>query len=336
MKTGIAYFHNRDVRHFERDLDDIVAHGCNFVVHCYSELDMAWYNQAVEKIVRMTKDRGLSVYLDPWGLGGMFGGETFSKFVGEHLDARQIARDGTSLPAACPNQPAFRELIEMWVQRAADLGADVVLWDEPHFYYDFVHTSSWENWACRCNVCRELFRKETGSDIPDQLTTEVENFRQRCMLSFLEQSCAQARGLGMKNCVCLLPDETGSLGKVAGTSPWHHIARLPDVDIFGTDPYWALFGGEVDEFVGRYCARVKDLCAAYKKEAQIWVLAFLITEGREEEVGRAVEIACSHGIKNIAAWAYRGNHAIDIKCTDPEKVWDVLGRAFRKAQAGSR
>ena len=142
MKTGIAYFQNRDPRHFERDLDDMVEHGCNFVVHTYSELDMAYYNQAMEKIIAMTKDRGLEVYLDPWGFGGVYGGETFSRFVAENLDARQVARDGRSLPAACPNQPAFRELQQLWIRRAADLGADVCFWDEPHYHFNLLDPSS--------------------------------------------------------------------------------------------------------------------------------------------------------------------------------------------------
>jgi hypothetical protein len=333
MKTGIAYFYSRDPRHAERDLDDMLEHGCNYVVHCYSELDMAYYNQAMERIIRLTKDRGMEVYLDPWGVGGVFGGETFSKFVIERLEARQVDVNGHVVPAACPNHPKFRELMGMWIQRAADLGADVCFWDEPHFYYDFVYSSSWENWACRCETCRALYRAEAGAEMPSEMTREVEGFRRRAMLGFLRENCREARGLGMRNCVCVLPDEGGSLGKVAGTAGWDEIAALPEVDIFGTDPYWALFGGEVEEFVGRYCRRVVDLCKRHGKEAQAWVLAFLITEDREAEVGRAAEVIYESGIRNIAAWAYRGSHLIDIRSTNPEKVWDVLGGAYRRLRA---
>jgi hypothetical protein len=333
MKTGIAYFHTRDPRHFERDLDDMVEHGCNFVVHTFSELDMAYYNQAMAKIIAMTKQRGLEVYLDPWGFGGVYGGETFSRFVAENLNARQVKRDGRSVPAACPNQPAFREFQKRWIQRAADLGADVCFWDEPHFHFDQADPASLQNWSCRCEECRRIFKEVSGGDLPEELTQEVELFRQQSLLDFLSENCREAKKLGMRNCVCVLPDEgEGTMGRAAGTSSWDKIARIPEVDVFGTDPYWVVFAGEVDEYVRRHCLRVKEICVRYGKESQVWVQAFLIPEGREEEVRQAVKIIWNAGIQNIAAWAYRGAHLIDIRCSQPEKVWDILGKSYRKVK----
>ncbi len=331
MKTGIAYFHTRDPGHFERDLDDMVEHGCNFVVHTYSELDMAYYNQAMEKIVAMTKERGLEVYLDPWGFGGVYGGETFSRFVAENLQARQVSRAGQSVPAACPNQPVFREFQKQWIQRAAELGAEVCFWDEPHFHFNLADPSSWNDWSCRCPECRRRFKEVSGGEMPEELTPEVELFRQQSLFDFLVENCREARRLGMRNSVCVLPDEgTGALARAAGTSSWDQIAGMPEVDIFGTDPYWALFGGEVEEYVRRHSLRVKEICVRHAKESQVWVQAFLIPEGREEEVRQAVKAVWNSGIQNIAAWAYRGAHLIDIRCSQPEKVWDILGKSYRK------
>ncbi|MBW1809138.1 MAG: hypothetical protein JRJ19_16020 [Deltaproteobacteria bacterium] len=331
MKTGISYFHTRDPRHVERDLDDIVEHGCNFIVHCYSETDMAFYNQAVEKIIRLSKDRGLEVYLDPWGLGGLYGGETFSKFVAENLAARQISVNGQSLPAACPNSPDFISFQAQWTQRAADLGADICFWDEPHYHFNFMDPSSWDNWACRCDVCRKLYKDEYNEDMPGELTSQVVQFRQQSLLRFLDKNCKDAKELGMRNCVCVLPDEGGEMmGQAAGTAAWEEIAGLSDIDIFGTDPYWALFGGDVDEYVRKHCSRVKQLCDKYEKEAQAWVLAFILPEDREEEVTQAIDVMVETGIRNIAAWGYLGCHLIDIKCARPELVWEILGKSFNK------
>ncbi len=39
------------------------------------------------------------------------------------------------------------------------------------------------------------------------------------------------------------------------------------------------------------------------------------------------------GVRNIAAWAYRGAHPIDLGCEAPEEVWDAVGEAFRSARA---
>jgi len=332
MKTGVAYFHTRDPRHVERDLDDMIENGCNFVVHCYSELDMAFYNKAMEKIVRMTKDRDMEVYMDPWGFGGIYGGETFSRFVAQRLDARQVNAKGESLPAACPNQPAFREFQKQWIKRSAQLGADVCFWDEPHFYFNLLDPTKWDIWACRCDACKNLFHERFGTEMPTELTEEVVRFRRQTVLDFIEEMCEEAKKLGMRNCICVLPDEEGGLGKAAGTASWESIARMPALDIFGTDPYWVLFNKDMEEFVRSNSLRVKDLCDQYGKEPQVWVLAFIIPEGREEEVGGAVEVMYDAGIRNIAAWGYRGCHVIDIKSKNPEKVWKVLGKAYKKVQ----
>jgi hypothetical protein len=332
MKTGVAYFHPRDPRHAERDLDDMVEHGCTFMVYCFSETDMAYYNQATEKILRMSHDRGLEVYLDPWGLGGMYGGETFSRFVAEHLGARQTLSQGQSVPAACPNQPEFRDFQDQWIRRAAEMGTDVVFWDEPHFHFNFMDPSSWTNWACRCDACRDRFQELTGLEMPAELTPEVVDFRQRSITEFLEENCREARRLGMQNCVCVLPDEEGSLAQAAGTPRWEQIVSLPQVDLFGTDPYWVLLGAEVREYVRKHSIRVKELCDLHGKEPQAWVQAFLIPEDREEEVGTAAQTIYDVGIRNIAAWAYRGCHLIDIRCARPDKVWEILTEAYLRFQ----
>jgi len=336
MKTGVAYFHTRDVRHVERDLEDMAEHGCNFVVHCYSETDLSFYNRSMQEIIRLTREFEMEVYLDPWGVGGIFGGETFSRFVAEKIEARQVNSKGELLPAACPNHPMFRAYMKHWTKRAAELGADICFWDEPHFHFNLLDQASWDKWACRCETCRNLFRETYGADMPQELTEEVMLFRQKSALQFLEEMCDEAKRLGMRNCICVLPDETGRMSKAAGTSEWENIARIPSVDIFGTDPYWILFNSPMEEFVRRYSLRVKELCDQYGKEPQVWVLAFIIPEGREEEVGEAVEVIYETGVRNIAAWAYRGSHLIDISCKNPEKVWDILGKAYKKVQKWDR
>ncbi len=333
MKTGVSYFHTRDPEHAGRDLDDMLDHGCNFVVHCFSELDMAFYNQAMEKIIRMTKDRDMEVYIDPWGLGGIFSGEAFSRFISMHLDTRQIDSEEVSMPAACPNHPKFREFQKKWINLVSDMGADVCFWDEPHFYTNFRDRNSWgKKWSCRCNICKRLYQEKFKSEMPIELTEEVQLFRQQSVLDFLEDICKESKRLKMRNCVCVLPDEGGKLSLAAGTNKWDDIVRIPTVDIFGTDPYWILFKREIDDYVRSACRRVIDLCDQHKKEAQAWALAFLIPDGREEEVGQAIDIIYETGIKNIAAWGYKACHFIDITCHNPEKVWDIIGKAFNKVR----
>jgi len=336
MKTGVAYFQARDVRHVERDLDEMLDNHCNMIIHCYSELDMAFYNRAMEQIVKMSKDRKMEVYLDPWALGGIYGGESFSRFVAENLSARQVNNRGDSVPAACVNQPAFRAFHKSWIKRASELGADVCFWDEPHFYFNILDPKSWGTWSCLCEECKRKFKEIYNMEMPTERTEEVLKFREKSVIEFLEEACDEAKEKGMRNCVCVLPDEGGGIGKMSGTSSWENIARIPSIDIFGTDPYWILFGKKIEDFVPAQSSRVVELCKKYGKEPQAWVLAFIIPEGREEEVGKAVEMIYNEGIRNIAAWAFRGNEVIDIKCKNPEKVWEILGDAFKNAHKKAR
>ena len=41
MQTGVSYVSARTLRHVVDDLRDIVDHGCTYVVHCYTETDLA-------------------------------------------------------------------------------------------------------------------------------------------------------------------------------------------------------------------------------------------------------------------------------------------------------
>ena len=47
-------------------------------------------------------------------------------------EAAQQDQFGRMLPAACPNQPAFRDFMRGWIDQAVDLGPDMLFWDEPH------------------------------------------------------------------------------------------------------------------------------------------------------------------------------------------------------------
>jgi hypothetical protein len=133
MKTGVAYHDVRNPIHVRKDLQDMVEHHCSFVVHTFSEADLIFYRRAMKEIVKASHDLGLEVYVDPWAVGGIFGGEALSRFVAENLADRQVLVDGTSAAAACMNSEHFRSFMKSWIEAAAEIGADVVFWDELAF-----------------------------------------------------------------------------------------------------------------------------------------------------------------------------------------------------------
>jgi hypothetical protein len=327
FETGVSYFGSRDPEHVKRDMEDIVRHHCTFVVHTFSEADYHFYSEAMREVVRISRDTGLTVYIDPWGVGGVFGGEAFSRFVMEHPEETQRLADGTVLPAACLNRPAFQNFMADWINAAVETGADVLFWDEPHFY---IPRAVWrgeqgENeWACRCDRCRELFQLQYGGEMPAVMTDEVIAFRDRSIVDFFADASARGAAAGIKNAVVMLPQES----HLTGVSSWELIAAIDTVDIFGSDPYWYAFRRPMSEFVAVTTEKVINVSAEYGKTPQMWVQAYRVPTGREQELSDAISIIADMGVRNIAAWSYRGGAPMNLQSDNPDLVWEVLGTAY--------
>jgi hypothetical protein len=272
------------------------------------------------------------VYIDPWAVGGVFGGEALSRFVAEQLADRQVLADGTSVAAACMNSERFRAFMKAWIEAAAEIGADVAFWDEPRFFVrDLMAGASGNQWACRCPTCSELFRERHGRALPGEMDTDVIAFREATLVGFFSELCEHAKACGMKNALCVLPQEDAG----RGVSNWEALVAIPSLDIFGTDPYWAFWGEPLEPFVREKTKKAKAIAERHGRELQMWLLAFLIREGREHEVVRAAEIFYEEGVRNIAAWSYGGGGWTYARSQNPEKVWESVGKVFGELQSRS-
>ena len=328
MKTGVAYHDVRNLHHARADIEDMVAHNCNFVVHTFSETDLSYYTRTMKDIVQASHDLGLEVYMDPWGVGGVFGGEALSRFTTENLDDRQMLIDGRSAPAACMNSSNFRSFMKVWIDAASECGSDIVFWDEPHFYMVdwFMEDAKTENWACCCPTCQDLFQGKYGRPMPEDMDDQVIEFREQTVVDFFSEMGDYAKSCGLKNALCVLPHEDSA----RGVSKWELLTAIPSLDIFGTDPYWAIRGYSVEPYVRDMTIRARALCDKYNLELQMWVLAFLIPEGREDEVIQATEIFYEEGVRNIAAWSYGGGGWTYARSENADKVWENVGKVFKE------
>ncbi len=323
VKVGVSYYGVRNPVHVAQDLYEMASSGIDYVVHTYTENDMAFYHETMVEIVRMTHEAGMEVYIDPWGVLGIFGGEAFSRFVARNRDANQVFSSGETAPSACPNNPKTVEFMMEWLEKAAETGADVVFFDEPHF------SARPDKWACRCKYCQTKFRDMYGHDMPDELTDEVMEFRFRSIADFLKVLATKAKELGMKTAVCMLPREHEA-------EHWEVIFSMPEIDIVGTDPYWTprnLTGMDVYNHVKKFSDMVMGLAMKYRKEPQIWIQLFRIPAGRESDIELAVKAARDAGVRNLAAWSYKATSYMSyIRSEDPEMAWATLLKAYRNAK----
>ena len=326
METGVAYFDSRASRHYLPDLDDMVASGCSYVVHCLSEFDVLWSKESMRRLVAETRARGMAAWIDPWGVGEVFGGEPYSRFGALHPEARQVRSDGVPTTTACLNQPAFRAFVRDWIDVSADIGGDTVFWDEPTSYLRD------GTWGCRCELCRSLWRERMGGHMPTVYTGEVQAFLEETMRDLLGESCLFARSLGLRNAICIMPPEAGN----PGFRDWDRAASIPGLDNFGTDPYWYSFKGDAAEYVGRYARRTVETAERHGLDHHVWIQGFEVPAGREDEIRVAIAAAVDAGATNLALWSYAGCEAMSTcECDRPQEVWRVASDSFRRLRGGA-
>jgi hypothetical protein len=361
----VSYFSGRDIRHVRADLADMADHACSYVVHCLTETDLVYQRDGMADIVRLTRDAGMEPWADPWGLCGIFSGETFSRFLLDHPESWQVRSDGKAVPAACPRDPAAREFLRLWIRRAAEMGVQVLFWDEPHFWTDWETPD--ETWTCRCPLCQDAYIDRYRARMPASWDDEVRQFREETLLNLLTELCREGHRAGLRNALCLIPADFAAHGFVeldrryvarlnrrrsahglrpleavpptlrhVGLDDWDAAAAIPDLDIFGCDPYWLIFAAEPEPFVETFTAkalrsarRAADL-SRRPRGVQMWVQGFAVPAGRERELFGAIRLAARMGVTHVAAWAYRGLAGMSYNRPDrPEAVWQAISDGFR-------
>jgi hypothetical protein len=230
-----------------------------------------------------------------------------------------------------------------WIDDAVEIGADVLFWDEPHFFIEWEKTAGEARWSCWCEHCREKFRRSQGMPMPSngqlnlasntlsEMSAAFMRFREEFVVEFLAELCGYGRNKGVRNAICLLPYKEHRYG----VTDWAKVAAIPGLDIFGTDPYWLFFGKNVTRFVGDFSREVAQLARQFNKEPQIWIQNFRIPAGREDEIREAIAVAYAEGVRNFAAWSYYGSGYMSyIKSDNPQKVWDTLGEVYGQIVRG--
>jgi hypothetical protein len=339
MRTGVSYFGNRTVRHVAADLEDIAASGFDYVVHCSTESDLLWGQETMREIYRISHEVGLEVQVDPWGVAGVFGGETLSKFVTWETDICQVLADGSCMGVACLYQPKLMDWLHQWIDATVDQGADVLFFDEPHWYPgDLWYIGKAlgpdsERWSCRCDRCLELFWEKYGHAMPMVMDDEVRDFRQQAVYDVTADLIGYGHSKGVRNGLCLLPH--GMIFDLVGVPDWAPFLQIPGLDFFGTDPYWRAGGDPVpmEPYVRPNAAAVREICEHYGVPNQFWIQGYNFPGGKEHEAADAIAIAIEEGMTDLAVWSYRACEPMSaLWPADIERTWDVVVGALREAK----
>jgi hypothetical protein len=323
MKTGVAYFGVRNPDFVWSDMIQLSQSGYTHVLHTVSEEDFEHYQKTMPKIIDLSIKAGLKVYVSPWGVGKVFGGEPFSQIAAKNPQAAQVTNFDKSLVSACPNSAVFREYMVKWIAFVCSTEVETIFWDEPHLFFEKEHE---EIWACICNTCKKKFYQQHHHMMPASLSGTVIKFRQQSMVNFLDFVTKEVAKYGKKNCVCLLPHHVND-----GIDNWDSIASLPHVNEIATDPYWdkGEKATEISKNYHKYSEEILNLAKKYNKEAQIWVKNFQIEDHNEDSVTAATWAAYNEGVRNIFSWAFKGATYMDsLSSANPDRVWELQTQAF--------
>lgn len=319
LQLGVAYHSNRIVRHVRDDMLALAEEGFDSVLHMFTHNDMERHRSVMADIIALTQEQGLEVWVDNWGLTGSPGDS--SHFLSYQPDARQIYNTGEPWrKMVCLNSPEFLAFTKEWIDMVYDCGGRKIFWDEPCLTARDKVNGVYRQWTCACPSCRKLFAERFGHAMPDELTPEVEAFRRDTVLGYFSGAAGYAKEKGMVNTVCVM------LGDSFGVDV-DSIAGHPALDNVGTDPYWTghgILGEDVYRFVYEATRHNLELCRRYGKEHNVWLQAFNIPAGREEEMFLAADAIYEAGARSIWTWGFRAGESNDYRCGRPDIAWKTV------------
>jgi len=318
---GISYFGNRDPIYVKKDLQKLKKIGFKTIIHTFSENDKKYYKKTMKEIVKISKDLDFEVWLDPWGYGGVFGGEAFSGFIQENPLETQVTNKGERVGAACFNSEKFTYYMKKWVDSVKEIGGETIFWDEPHYKILQPFGRFPEEFTCKCEKCQKNFYERYGYEMPEKFNKDISNFRNDIAIDFFTEMTKYASRKGLKNNLCFLPQESEEIG----IKEYEKISSLGTINNIGSDPYWYGYGKPVEKFVGDTADKIKKLQKKYNKESHIWIQSFKVPKDRENEMINAAKILKTKKIDKVMFWGIKGCEVISsISSDNPKKVWNNI------------
>lgn len=332
LKTGVAYHGNRMPSHAAADMLEIARADMDIVVHMLSHIDWVRHKYRMQDIFKITKEMGLEVWVDNWGLAGSPGDSSY--FLSAHPEAHSYFSNGEMHPQqVCINHPAFRAFTKEWLDAVAEIGGETVFWDEPHIPSKRLADDT-RVYCCHCPTCQALFEERYGHAMPKEADEEFQAFRTDSIVDYFRDVCAYSASLGLKNSICIMPGPNHGI-TVEGMD---RICHLPGMDNIGYDPYWYGRSSVKSpyEFVYNETRRLLTVSETYQKDHNLWIQTYAVPKGREEEIIEATEAAYDAGARCLLAWGYRGSESNNYAAQNPERTWVATVEAMRRVRSMER
>lgn len=327
LKLGAAYHGNRILKHVREDVLDIISHNMNLIVHMYTHNDMLRHDSVMKDIISVSEEAGLEVWVDNWGIDGGPGDK--SNFVAHYPNDRMIYSNGESdMIKPCYNSENFFDFTKKWIEYVREAGGKTVFWDEPHLL------GNENKFTCCCPKCKKIFEERYNKPMPALFTPEVIEFRTWSLVNYFDRATKYANELGITNTVCVMFDPSYGIS----LDNIDKLCALEKLDNIGCDPYWvgSVSGTDVYKYVYSRTKTNLDICIKFNKDHNLWIQAFGIPAGREEEIIYASEAAYDAGARTIIAWSFRGGEPNNYRAERCDVVWHTVGDTMRRIRDRDR
>lgn len=313
MKLGVSYIAAHLPDHIKADMDHLAGIGCQEVLFAVQENHFRYLNGAVRFGPGIAKAQGLKPLAVIWGFANTFGGGRISKRMLENIGLWRKTRDGQPVGNACLNNPQLLEFYIELVRQCNEHGFKGLTVDEP------------QRQECFCEHCRKKFHDACGLDLIRNVNSKhYEPFRLATVREFVAASCRAIKAINpaLSTTVVMMPKDA---------KYWPQIANIPDLDVFGTDPYWLVpevqtsLEQALDE--GRM---MRALCQKLNKKSELWLNCWWIPKGREPEIYEGGKKLAELGCDTFYTWSYRAGLGTNEESADPQKAWEYLCRLYRE------
>lgn len=314
IRLGVSYYGSYLPWHLDKDLKDILDSGCDDVLVTLQENDFKVFRGKVQLTAKTAHKIGLKAIANFWGYACMLGGGRISTLLTDNPEAWQVNKEGKKIGLGCMNNPVvFDTLIDM-VKDASSYEFDGFFIDEP--------TKA----ECFCQHCQGEFRSSYGGSLFQAEPKELNEFRSRSVIEFLEKVCSEVKKLDQKleTSTCIMPKDENLWGDTVKTST---------LDYFGTDPYW-LRRDKPITFVAESTRNVIDLCRRQGKKSLMWIQCWKIPKGKEEEIYEATMLCAKEKPDAIYAWSYKGGLGTYEESDNADKAWFSLVSAYKEIKRG--
>jgi hypothetical protein len=308
MDLGVTYIATHLPNHIAADMRHLAEIGCTEVLFALQENHLLALNGALRYGAEIAQNHGLRPYAVIWGYANTFGGGRMSQLMLNHPDLWRVDRDGTRQPKACLNHPRLVDEFERITILCREHGYLGMFVDEP------------TRQTCFCDYCQAAF----GSDLRQADEATVLNFQDETVHRYTAEVCRRVKAVdpALTTITCIMPHDR---------AVWERVASIPELDVFGSDPYWLLPGMNMTlEQAVDDAQAVKTLCERTGNKSQLWLQGWKIPAGLEAEVYTGGKALAAVGCDSFYTWSFRGGLGTNEESADPYATWDSVTRLYRE------